>query len=93
GRPGRVTFAELSGLVLTLVGLPIVVPRWGIVGAAILSSVSYSVVLAVCVTFLRQGGPVSLRIQRNDLVAFADLARNLYRRVRPGHGVRTTPAD
>ncbi|MGH9278678.1 MAG: polysaccharide biosynthesis C-terminal domain-containing protein [Acidimicrobiales bacterium] len=93
GRPGRVTFAELSGLALTLVGLPIVVPRWGIVGAAILSSVSYSVVLAVCVTFLRQGGPVSLRIQRTDLVAFADLARNLSRRVRPGHGVRATPAD
>lgn len=82
GRPGRVTLAELSGFAVTLVGLPIVVPRWGIVGAAWLSSGAYAVVLGCCLRFLRQVGPVTIRFRVVDLVELRSAAAASLRAVR-----------
>jgi len=56
GHPGWTTTAELVGLVATLVGLPLVLPIYGIVGAAILSSVTYGAVMIVYAYFLRRLG-------------------------------------
>jgi O-antigen/teichoic acid export membrane protein len=77
GRPGRVTLAELTGLGVTLVGLPLIVPHFGIVGAAALSSASYVVVLVLCLTFLRQTAPVSVRVRREDVAELAAMARGV----------------
>jgi antigen flippase len=41
GRPGAPAMAEAAGLLVTLAGLPLALPRWGIVGAAWVSVASY----------------------------------------------------
>lgn len=58
GRPGKTTIAEVSGLVVTLLGLPFVVPTFGITGAAVLSTVTYLTTFVVYCVFLRRLGPV-----------------------------------
>jgi O-antigen/teichoic acid export membrane protein len=82
GRPGRVTFAELIGFAITVVGLPLVVPRFGITGAATLSTISYVAVLVASLLFLRRVCPVSLRIRRRDLEELGDFARGIVLRTR-----------
>lgn len=67
GLPGRVTLSELFGFVVTAVGLPVVLPRFGIVGAAALSTGSYVVVLCACLGFLRRFGTLSVRIRPGDV--------------------------
>lgn len=42
GRPGRASLAQVAGLVVTAVGMIIALPRWGIVAAAVVSSVAYT---------------------------------------------------
>lgn len=44
GRPGKVARCEWLGLVCTVIGLVLLVPRWGAVGAALTSTVTYLVV-------------------------------------------------
>ena len=44
GRPGIVARCEWLGLVCTVIGLLLLVPRWGAVGAAVTSTVTYLVV-------------------------------------------------
>ena len=90
GRPGRATVAEMTGFVLTCVGLPFVVPRFGIVGASVLSSVSYALVMAVTLAFLRQAGPLSLRLRRHDVT---DLGRLLRRSLTLRAGRRAGASD
>jgi O-antigen/teichoic acid export membrane protein len=46
GRPGAPVFAEVAGLLVSVVGLPLVLPRWGIIGAAWISVASYTVTAA-----------------------------------------------
>jgi antigen flippase len=47
GRPGIVALCEWAGLVCTVIGLVLLVPRWGAVGAAITSTVTYMFVFAL----------------------------------------------
>lgn len=47
GRPGLVARCEWLGLVCTIIGLVLFVPRWGAVGAAATSTVTYLVVFVL----------------------------------------------
>ena len=67
GRPGSAMVAELSGLAITGVGLPLVVPRAGIVGAAALSSVAYVTTFLVYRHQLGRLGPVRVLPRPADL--------------------------
>ncbi len=51
-KPEVPSYAEAVSLVLTAVGLAVLVPRWGYIGAALVSSVAYSVSLLVCLALL-----------------------------------------
>lgn len=85
GRPGRLTFAELAGVAVSLACLPVVVPRYGIRGAAVLSTLSYGLVLAMYLSFLRPFGPLRLRIGTEDLSAlWADVRLAIPRSRPPG---------
>jgi O-antigen/teichoic acid export membrane protein len=55
GRPGAPAVAEAAGLLITLTALPLVLPRWGIVGAAWVSVVSY-IATAASLTWLSVRG-------------------------------------
>lgn len=66
GQPGRATIAEMSGLVIVLLGLPFVLPRYGIIGAALLSTASYLVAFAMYVVFVRRHGRLLLWPRRAD---------------------------
>ena len=56
GRPGYSSTGEVAGLVVTVVGLVIFVPRYGITGAAVVSLVAYVTRLAVTLMLLRREG-------------------------------------
>lgn len=45
GFPGKVSFAEFIGLVITIIGLILFLPPFGILGAATVSLICYSIVL------------------------------------------------
>jgi O-antigen/teichoic acid export membrane protein len=47
GRPLAVTMAQVAGLIATVIGLPLIVPAYGATGAAVVSVVSYYLVLGV----------------------------------------------
>jgi O-antigen/teichoic acid export membrane protein len=47
GRPGAPAFGEAAGMVVTVSALPIVLPRWGITGAAWVSVFSYALTTIV----------------------------------------------
>lgn len=53
GRPLRALVAEVGGALITVPGMVWLVPKYGIYGAAALSSVSYAVVLAILLQGLR----------------------------------------
>lgn len=46
GRPGAPVVAEAGGLIITVLALPFVLPRWGITGAAWVSVTSYAATAA-----------------------------------------------
>ncbi len=55
GRPGLGTIARLASAVVTVTALFLIVPRWGIIGAATASLIGYSTLLAVALfCFLRR---------------------------------------
>jgi antigen flippase len=53
GRPQAVAWAQGGGAVLTVVGLAILVPRYGVTGAAIVSSAAYCLVWLVQIVIVR----------------------------------------
>lgn len=81
GRPGLAAVAELAGIGITIPGLYVLLPRWGILGAAVTSLAAYAVVLAfltvlVCrYTGLSPGALFLLR--RVDLSAIHRRLRSL----------------
>jgi O-antigen/teichoic acid export membrane protein len=54
GRPSAVLWAELAGVAVTAVALLTLLPRWGILGAALASLLGYSGVSAVLVRQVRR---------------------------------------
>jgi O-antigen/teichoic acid export membrane protein len=53
GKPLKATVADFAGLVVTLGGLLFALPRWGILGAAIVSLISYGVMTSLTLGALR----------------------------------------
>jgi O-antigen/teichoic acid export membrane protein len=76
GLPGRSTAAEVLGFVVTVGGLVLVVPRYGINGAAVLSTAAYLVTTVAYLSFLRVLGPVALRPRSGDVSFLLRTARN-----------------
>ncbi len=87
GRPGLATVAELCGFAVTAVGLAVLLPRFGILGAALASLLSYATVLVMLVVILRRR--LGLRPRDLLLPRPADV-RSLLGRFRPArtHPVR-----
>ena len=54
GKPRDVGLAQTVGAVATVGGLLVAVPRWGVIGAAIVSSVTYCVTWAMLVALVRR---------------------------------------
>jgi O-antigen/teichoic acid export membrane protein len=53
-RPGVAALAQIPGVLITLVGLAVLLPRIGIDGAALVSSVAYTVLFAVSLLLYRR---------------------------------------
>jgi O-antigen/teichoic acid export membrane protein len=96
GRPGIGTLVLVAGLVVNVAANLILIPRFGIIGAAASSSISYTltavVTLAVFVRLSGRGLVETLVIQRSDVVALARMSRTVLerlrgRRVGPIHGL------
>jgi O-antigen/teichoic acid export membrane protein len=88
GRPGTGTVILLLGLAANVVANLILVPRFGILGAAVASSVSYGltalVMLAVFIRLSGRGVAETLIVRRSDVVAAIAVFRALVRRL-TGH--------
>lgn len=54
GRPGRASLAQVAGVVVTVVGLPLALPRCGIEGAALVSTIAYTFTFVVVMWILRR---------------------------------------
>jgi O-antigen/teichoic acid export membrane protein len=67
GRPGRATVAEIGGLAVTLPGLAVAVPLFGIRGAALVSTAAYWTRLGVMLRSLRREGVASIRPGSSDV--------------------------
>jgi O-antigen/teichoic acid export membrane protein len=99
GRPGTTTLVLGAGLVVNVAANLVLVPQLGINGAALASSISYSVtaVLTLAV-FLRVSGRglrETLILRRSDVAAAASAGAALLRRMRrrPGAGAPAVPAN
>ncbi len=86
GRPGLGTVVLVAGLATNLVANLILIPRFGIVGAAASSSISYVLTaLLTLVAFVRISGRgviETLVVQRRDLVALVRFTANVIERLR-----------
>jgi O-antigen/teichoic acid export membrane protein len=72
GNPPIVVWAPLVGLVLNLGANLFVIPRWGIEGAAVTSSIGYGLVLILVLVYhLRSSGS---RVRDVALVRTSDVA-------------------
>jgi O-antigen/teichoic acid export membrane protein len=85
GRPGIGTVILLFGLAVNIVANLILVPRFGILGAAIASSLSYLltalVTLAVFIRLSGRGLAETLIVRRSDVFAALGVIRALTRRL------------
>lgn len=88
GRPGTGTVILLFGLAANVVANLILVPRYGILGAAVASSISYGltalVMLAVFIRLSGRGPVETLIVRRSDVRAALAVVRAVLRRV-TGH--------
>ncbi len=86
GRPGTTTLIMLAGLALNVAANLVLVPRLGIVGAAVSSSISYTVTaaitLAVFVRLSGRGWAETLVLRPSDVRALVAAGRALVDRVR-----------
>jgi O-antigen/teichoic acid export membrane protein len=71
GRPGVTSSAQLVALIITAVGLAVVVPPYGIAGAAAVSSAAYGTRVAIQIIVLRRLGVRNLRPGFADLSTIA----------------------
>jgi len=80
-------YAELAGFAATGVLLPILLPRWPLVGASVASLISYAVTGAVLVSCAARSGDTSLRTltvpQATDFRVLSRLLREACFKIRP----------
>jgi O-antigen/teichoic acid export membrane protein len=55
-KPQYGSIAQIAGVVVTITGLIIMVPRYGVAGAAIVSTITYATRLIILLTLLRKNG-------------------------------------
>lgn len=71
GNPGLSTAARIASAVTTVIALVFLLPRWGMIGAAVSSMLGYGVMLAVALWFLMREKKLNLveflRPRRDDL--------------------------
>jgi O-antigen/teichoic acid export membrane protein len=77
-RPGLAALAQIPGVVITIAGLAVLLPRIGIDGAALVSSVAYTVLFATSLLLYRRAAALSWA-QIADFSALLDTARLLRR--------------
>jgi O-antigen/teichoic acid export membrane protein len=82
GQPGRASVAELAGLAGTVIGLVVLLGPAGIVGAALVSSISYTITLIIHILYLKRlrlrklvPGPADVRWARRRLMTMLREAR------------------
>jgi O-antigen/teichoic acid export membrane protein len=56
GRPGVGSAGQVAGLIISVIGFPFALAFWGITGAALVSSLSYTVSMIVVLVWLRKQG-------------------------------------
>ncbi len=87
GAPGRVTAVLSLGLVVNLIASILLVDRLGLQGAAIATSISYSVTAAALLVLYRRvsGEPIrnALIVRRGDMTAVLTVVRGMRLRRRP----------
>jgi len=101
GRPGTTSAVSLLTMVVAVTGYVLLIPRYAAIGAAVASSIAYSVPLAVyCVMFPRTSGiPLSrmLLVQAEDIGLYQRAVRGVWNSLRwsaRGQGIRRDkPAD
>jgi len=90
GRPGLGTFVLVTGLIVNVAANVALIPRFGIVGAAVSSSISYTVTAVLILgAFLRMSGQglrETLVIQRRDVLAAVRVTRVGIERLRGTRG-------
>jgi len=69
GRPGAVAVCEWVGIVSTVVGLVLLVPHLGVMGAAVTSTITYVVVFVLLLRFVSKQVYVHNRRHADDVVA------------------------
>lgn len=74
GRPGRASLAQVVGVVITVVGLTFALPRYGIEGAAAVSTLAYASTFFVVFMALRSVPGFSLRQALSPQALGDDLA-------------------
>ena len=84
GRPGLMSLSRLPGFVVTIVGLPIVIPLWEIRGAATLSSLAYVTQAVTIAILLRRLGAPGFRPGLGDV---AEVVAKVIRRPRPAQAL------
>ena len=91
GRPGMATVIMVTGLAINVIANFTLIPRLGINGAALSSSISYATTAIITVAVFRRlsGIPVvdTLLIKRSDLLAVGLVAAGIVRRRRGDLGV------
>ncbi len=97
GRPGTGTLILVAGLVTNIAANLVLVPRFGINGAAAASSISYALTAAVTLAvFLRVSGRglgETLVLRRSDVAAASSVVGSLAGRVRRRRGVPVSPIE
>lgn len=61
GMPGTASLTQVAGFLVTVAGLAWSLPKYGIIGAAVTSSVAYTVIFALTYVALRRRCSISLR--------------------------------
>lgn len=86
GRPGLNSWAEFCGVGVTLVGLLLLIEPLGILGAALVSTISYSSILAIHLTFLRRMGITGVVPRQADIAFVRSRIKGIMRVRRPDPG-------
>lgn len=74
GRPGRASLAQIVGVVITVIGLVYALPRYGIEGAAAVSTLAYGCTFAVALVTLGRVPEFSLRAALSPRALVEDVA-------------------
>jgi O-antigen/teichoic acid export membrane protein len=101
-KPQYGSIAQIAGVVVTITGLIIMVPRYGVAGAAIVSTITYVTRLVILLTLLRKNGitgttprptDITWLLKRSQRIATRPLraARRQHQNQQPPHKTHIEP--